>query len=80
MREEESKAFRHDLEEAATSKEQLSEQLADARAEAASWQHQLTAAEEKLDAVREGFKRERAQKLAAEQDSEVCPVIANVVY
>lgn len=72
MRQEENKAFRRDLEEASTSKAQLLEQLSDARAEAASWQHQLTAAEEKLDALKERFKHERARKLAVEQDSEVC--------
>ena len=74
MRQEENRAFRKDLEEASTSKAQLSEQLADARAEAASWQHQLTAAEEKLDSLKERFKQERAQKLAVELDSEVCSV------
>ena len=72
MRQEENRAFRKDLEEASTSKAQLSEQLADARAEAASWQHQLTAAEEKLDSLKERFKHERAQKQAVELDSEVC--------
>ena len=72
MRKEENKAFRTDLEEAASSKAQLSDQLADARAEASSWQHQLTAAEEKLDTLKERFKHERSQKQAIEQDSEVC--------
>ena len=71
MRQEENQAFRKDLEEAASSKAQLSDQLADARAEAASWQHQLTAAEQKLDSLKERFKHERSQRLAIEQDSEV---------
>lgn len=79
MRLEENKSFRKDLDEANTSKGQLSDQLSDARAEAASWQHQLTAAEEKLDALKERLKHERAQKLAVEQDSEVCSCLCTLL-
>ncbi len=71
MRQQENEAFRRDLEEAASSKADLADQLSDARAEAGSWQHQLVEAKEVQDQLKDRLKLERAQKQAVEQELEV---------
>lgn len=71
MRQSESEAFRQDLQEAADSKQQLADQLSDARAEAASWQHQLAEAREVQDTLRGRIAQERTQKQALEEELEV---------
>lgn len=71
MRQVESEAFRKDLQEAADSKQQLADQLSDARAEAASWQHQLAEAKEVQDALRDRVALERTQNQALEEELEV---------
>ena len=71
MRQVESEAFRKNLQEAADSKQQLADQLSDARAEAASWQHQLLEAKEMQDSLKERIRFERKQKEAVEEELEV---------
>lgn len=71
MRQVENEAFLKDLQEAADSKQQLADQLSDARAEAASWQHQLAEAKEVQDSLRERIRLERAEKQALEEELEV---------
>lgn len=71
MRQSEGEAFRKDLQEAADSKQQLADQLSDARAEAASWQHQLAEAREVQDTLRGRIALERTQKQALEEELEV---------
>ena len=71
MRQAESEAFRKDLQEAADSKQQLADQLSDARAEAASWQHQLAEAKEVQDTLRDRIALERTHNQALEEELEV---------
>ena len=71
MRQMENEAFGKDLQEASDSKQQLADQLSDARAEAASWQHQLAEAREVQDALRNGIALERTQNQALEEELEV---------
>lgn len=71
MRQVESEAFRKDLQEAADSKQQLADQLSDARAEAASWQHQLAEAKEVQETLRDRVALERTQNQALEEELEV---------
>ena len=71
MRQVENEAFRKDLQEAADSKQQLADQLSDARAEAASWQHQLAEAKEVQDTLRDRIALERTQNQALEEELEV---------
>ena len=71
MRRAEGESFRRDLQEAADSKQQLADQLSDARAEATSWQHQLAEAKEVQDSLKERIRLERTQKQAVEQELEV---------
>ncbi len=72
MRQAENEAFVKDLQEAADSKQQLADQLSDAKAEAASWQHQLAEAKEVQDTLRERIRLERTEKQALEEELEVC--------
>lgn len=71
MRQVENEAFIKDLQEAADSKQQLADQLSDARAEAASWQHQLAEAKEVQESLKERIRLERTEKQALEDELEV---------
>ncbi|KAL0031101.1 hypothetical protein WJX77_003837 [Trebouxia sp. C0004] len=70
MRQQENEAFRRDLEEAASSKVELADQLSDARAEAGSWQHQLAEAREVQDSLKDRLRLERTLKQKVEQEVE----------
>ena len=71
MRQQENEAFRRDLEEAASSKAELANQLSDARAEAGSWQHQLAEARQVQDSLKDRLRLERTLKQKVEQEVEV---------
>lgn len=75
MRQQENEAFRRDLEEAASSKVELADQLSDARAEAGSWQHQLAEAREVQDSLKERLRLERTLQQKVEQEVEVRPIM-----
>ncbi|DBB10139.1 TPA: hypothetical protein ACH3X3_001723 [Trebouxia sp. C0006] len=70
MRQQENEAFRRDLEEAASSKAELANQLSDARAEAGSWQHQLAEARQVQDSLKDRLRLERTLKQKVEQEVE----------
>ena len=71
MRQQENEAFRRDLEEAASSKAELANQLSDARAEAGSWQHQLAEARQVQDSLKDRLRLERTLKQEVQQKVEV---------
>ena len=71
MRQQENEAFRRDLEETASSKAELADQLSDARAEAGSWQHQLAEARQVQDSLKDRLRLERTLKQKVEQEVEV---------
>ena len=75
MRQQENEAFRRDLEEAASSKAELANQLSDARAEAGSWQHQLAEARQVQDSLKDRLRLERTLKQKVEQEVEVRPLM-----